>query len=146
MGYTHYWRPQRQFTDLEWTEISSKAIKLVTDSEIPVQLEDNNPRPPRIDEGVILFNGVGDDGHEPFFLEKDRLVGFEFCKTARKPYDTLVCATLLISHKVAPDALDIASDGYAEEWLPTRDLLKKIFGEDFPLPNGLEPAPAERRL
>ena len=146
MGYTHYWEPTRSFNDLEWKEISSKASKLLTEAGVPVQLEDDNPRPPRIDEDVILFNGVGEDGHEPFCLSRKPNSTFEFCKTARKPYDVLVCSVLLIAHKVASDALDISSDGYAEEWLPAVDLLTRIFDEDFSLPNGLDLAPAERRL
>ena len=61
-----------------------------------------------------MFNGKGDNAHEPFIFPGES--GFNFCKTAYKPYDTVVVACLFVARDYfAPDQLEIASDGEAEE-------------------------------
>jgi len=49
---------------------------------------------PLLNNEVIIFNGVDEDGHESFRLVFGNS-GFNFCKTARKPYDVLVVACLI---------------------------------------------------
>lgn len=44
----------------------------------------------------VAFNGSGDLSHESFILTAD-VCGFEFCKTARKPYDLAVKTALLLA-------------------------------------------------
>lgn len=53
---------------------------------------------------------------------------WDFCKTARKPYDLLVCACLI----AATDYLgyDVSSDGRFKNWKPAIDFyLKTIYGK-----------------
>jgi hypothetical protein len=55
---------------------------------------------------------------------------FDFCKTAEKPYDVVVTASLLLLKDCYGDAVDISSDGYWSEWLNGRELYKRVFGND----------------
>lgn len=43
--------------------------------------------------------------------------GFEFCKTARKPYDAVVGACLIAAKKHLGDDIIVSSDGSADEFL-----------------------------
>lgn len=59
---------------------------------------------------------------------------FNFCKTARKPYDLAVTLVLLAAHEVASGALDIGSDGdwdenesYGGGWVVPRQVYKDLF-------------------
>lgn len=59
-----------------------------------------------------MFNGdasTGDD-HETLVIEK-KGSGFQFCKTAEKPYDVYVKAALLLANKVAPGVFELSCDG-----------------------------------
>lgn len=83
---------------------------------------------PIFSDGIVRFNGIDDDGHEPFDIprvmqranwqtpdEYGRL--FDFCKTARKPYDTLVCAVLIAFKYHFGDQVAVSSDGsWDGEW------------------------------
>lgn len=76
-----------------------------------------------------------DVGHETFclsrvwsppYLGEDK--GFGCCKTARKPYDVIVCAVLILARYHL--GLKISSDGdWNEEWLPARRWLQVVFPE-----------------
>jgi hypothetical protein len=56
--------------------------------------------PPIIDEERgIIFNGVGDEGHEEFRFCREK---WAICKTVRKPYDIAVACILLRAHSRAP--------------------------------------------
>lgn len=79
-----------------------------------------------------------DQGHETFVLERVQpkpaytgaRPGTYFCKTARKPYDLVVCAVLILAHVHL--GLQVSSDGdWSEqhEWVPARVLVAKLFPE-----------------
>ena len=109
MGYTHYWRQLRDFTDTEWQELTRLAKLITADGQgiLANGISDKNSRP-TIDNEQICFNGIGNDGHETFRITKkkrakadyeeqeayDKKGAFEFCKTAHKPYDRYVVAVL----------------------------------------------------
>jgi hypothetical protein len=67
---------------------------------------------------ALVFNGIGDDGHEafgfplaPFTADDAR---FQFTKTAAKPYDVVAAACLIAARDCFPrETLAITSDG---EW------------------------------
>jgi hypothetical protein len=78
---------------------------------------------------MICFNGDGmeDLDHESFYFSPNaskREKEFSFCKTARKPYDLAVCATL-IALKVRIPGFSYTSDGDAEEWKPAKAFVRK---------------------
>ena len=64
---------------------------------------------PVFNKDYITFNGVGDDAHETASVTKEAS-GFEFCKTARKPYDSVVVEFFKLIRKHAPSTI-LRSDG-----------------------------------
>jgi hypothetical protein len=69
----------------------------------------------------VIWNGVGDDGHEHFAFPLAAFAGtpeYSFVKTAQKPYDTVVVAALLVARDHFPQSvLEISSDGtWNVEW------------------------------
>lgn len=54
---------------------------------------------------------------------------FDFCKTARKPYDLAVCLVMLSMKRHAPRSVRIATDGeWDGEWTEARRVYKELFG------------------
>ena len=68
--------------------------------------------------GGLLVNGKGDEGHEEFSLREHfkQNEGFNFCKTARKPYDLVIVGCLAILKHYLKDAIDVSSDGDCFDW------------------------------
>ncbi len=67
---------------------------------------------PIVNANRISFNGVEDDSYETFQLTPET-TDFEFCKTARRPYDPIVVEVLKIAKKHHPQ-LKLSSDGGQE--------------------------------
>ena len=143
IGYTSYFQQQREITDKEWTAIckdARKIIKTAIASGIPLAWDyDELGKKPEVSKELIRFNGIAANGHETFYLPRVMESGyrgdkyrFNFCKTARKPYDQVVGAILLSMHEHAPGAWDIASDGGVEdeEWAYALELYHLAVGAD----------------
>lgn len=115
MGYTHYWTPKDDVTDEQWKSFTTdvrRVIKYGMNNSIPVAWEyDELDRPPEITDTLVRFNGVDDDGHETFYFERSG--SWAFCKTACKPYDTLVVACLILAENHF--GLQWSSDGRDED-------------------------------
>lgn len=90
---------------------------------------------------VTEHTDPADLGHETFLLEKtpqrdplwddpNRPFGYRGTKTARKPYDLLVCAALIVCQAVAPGALAISSDGDVTDWWPALSFVRAAFPDD----------------
>jgi len=131
MGYTHYWdHPE---VDEESFKKFADDVRLVLKrSKVKVQYEYDEYREPEITNDVVRFNGVGDDGHETFVMNR-KATEFEFCKTARKPYDEIVTACLLCAVDHLP-GFDVRSDGYWGEWKEGADLYEKATGREAKCP------------
>ena len=110
MGYTNYWHQHNDFTDEQWKSIKEEYdyIKEVCGNIIKDETTD-------LDENThIIFNGIGEDAHETFFLSKDARpfnfkkdyegqdTSFYFCKTAMKPYDIAVWYMLTQIQRICP--------------------------------------------
>ena len=107
MGYTHYWKLGRDLTDDEVRRIAEFVPVLAGHAAaagVPTHWEVNGH-----DDYFFSLNGIGDDGHETFGLSK-KATDFAFCKTARKPYDSVVVALLCWAHQCCP-AFTWTSDG-----------------------------------
>jgi len=75
---------------------------------------------------VIQVNGVGEGRHETFVLSRlnyreewqsgDSNMLFNFCKTARKPYDLFVCSCLIIAKNHLKNDIKVTSDGEQHDW------------------------------
>lgn len=139
MGFTHYFTQKRDFTETEWRAVRLAARRILDAcQDIALVYEyDCANRPPLVDDEQIRFNGAGDEGHETFLVTRKTpplaypgaTSGFRFCKTARKPYDLTVCLVLLAIYQLAPNAMDISSDGdWDVEWRDARLTYPDIFG------------------
>lgn len=143
MGYTHYWRQKGDFSQPAWDKIVQDTKKVLLVSKVPIQEDYNKKGPPIFNNSTIWFNGVGEDAHETFALQRiqeeipdyqvDKSRGrFDFCKTAHKPYDLMVCATLLIAKHHAPETITLNSDGdWNYDWEEARDLVKEVLNIVF---------------
>jgi hypothetical protein len=86
MGYTNYWTRKRAFTNDEWKKVKDEYewLKEMGEGIIVDQSENKDE---------IMFNGMAIKGldHETFCIDKkNNDPSFNFCKTARKPYDLIV--------------------------------------------------------
>lgn len=115
MGYTHY-HNNLSFTDATWEKLRRDVRKLLKNlpEDVKVQRGCDNDSRPLNGKAEIVFNGVGNDGHETFWLEKQEKA-FSFCKTARKPYDLAACGVLMLASLHATSG-EISSDGINAAW------------------------------
>jgi hypothetical protein len=92
MGFTHYWE-HVGINSEDWRVIAIEAHRLFDTAEEESLLlcrEFNEPNTrPEVNESYIQFNGAGEQGHETFRFSREA-TEFDFCKTARKPYDDVV--------------------------------------------------------
>jgi hypothetical protein len=129
MGFTHYWTfkkaPRGQASQIE-----AAYQKAMQDCQRVIKryysehggLSGYSAHTTLGQYGGLNVNGKGDDGHETFAvrehfsqnLENDG--GFNFCKTARKPYDLVVIACLTILKHRLGECIEVSSDGDAQDW------------------------------
>jgi hypothetical protein len=69
MGYTNYWHKYNDFTESEWKQIKEEFnyIKEVVGFLIKDESTDD----------IIKFNGIGDNGHEDFYLNREAKTPFD---------------------------------------------------------------------
>lgn len=132
MGYTHYFTQTRNLTVDEWTDICTDLTEILsfTENELGIPLANGHGEP----RTRPLFNGLGDDAHETFYISRkrqppeypgDRAGGF-FCKTARKPYDVAVTACLCyLSTCLDKPAFHVNSDGHGKDFLQGLSLARQ---------------------
>ena len=108
MGYSHYWKIEEDMTVQEFKHLQSIAAKIAEASDAPVGLSINtHPLYPS-----ITVEGMASDAHETFYLTS-KAVKFEFCKTARKPYDEVVVG--ILDYADALGLLKFTSDGNPDD-------------------------------
>jgi hypothetical protein len=144
MGYTNYWSylpDHAEFVDA-WPQITADARRIIDvasdlhDLEVGPGVDDytghhnaetnetwiwlNGPTPAEGCETLLIW-GPGGDARERISHQLGWLGDVDyvwgFCKTARLPYDTVVCAILLRCRVLCPRAFAIGSDGkWGAEW------------------------------
>lgn len=164
MGYTHYYTQNRNFTKAEWKIVSAdlKAIVDYAQHECGIPLANGNGdggTSPQFSDTAILFNGVGDDGHETFIVRRvvptvkeyeGHNPAWDFTKTAQKPYDDVVTACLCYLGSVTrrdlngepimgTEVYSASSDGAGSDFLTGLDLARKALPRvanqlDIPMP------------
>ena len=117
MGYTHYFQLHTEPTEQAFTKFSNGARQLAESSGVKLITEFNS-------ESVVV-NGIGENSHETLFISRTNL-NWEFCKTARKPYDEVVSSILILAKYLFPD-MYLSSDGNWSEWREGRELFTKVF-------------------
>lgn len=131
MGYTHYWNFTMNPKDIKDGEKKfKKAVELLKKciAKVPAEFDDpyydkcdfklaggDGTGEPIFNDDKVCFNGVEgeeDLSHETCYIALDNSdFDFDFCKTARKPYDVAVCLTLLCFKKVFGEDFNYSSDG-----------------------------------
>lgn len=136
MGYTHYWDNGRALTADEAIGIEVDIRSVLQATNVPVAGADGTGSVAfgDGDSMIVSLNGIeeGDACHETFYFPGD--AGFNFCKTAYKPYDEVVTAILIIAADRAPGAFEISSDGAGEDWAPGLKLATRALGRKLNLP------------
>lgn len=112
MGYTHYWTMPSEISEDGWRKSISTIKKVVAKHRKLLAYEVDQPlKPPRVTNGMVHFNGIDEEGHETFMVEKIP-EAWNFCKTVRKPYDQAVCECLLVFKAFLP-GFSLSSDGFS---------------------------------
>jgi hypothetical protein len=84
------------------------------------------------DKDGINFNGYPDPlDHETFLLRREGSNGFSCCKTARKPYDLMVCACLIVYCFHSRETMDLGSDGDWDDWAPAMTFVEEVLGAQY---------------
>jgi hypothetical protein len=123
MGYTHSWTPTHTFSCFEFDRLRSAVKQIIATAALEpwstgIELQ-------RDDADEIWLNGSPLNGqaeddvcHETFCLGRLH-TSFQFCKTAQKPYDTVVVACLIAAQVIALEAgfsMKLSSDGDEDDW------------------------------
>lgn len=86
------------------------AKKLVKASNVPLAGPNGKTHTkPVLNISQVSFNGVEDDSYDTCRLTPG-YTGFDFCKTAQKPYDRIVVDILKLARKYNP-SIKLSSDG-----------------------------------
>jgi len=136
MGYTHYWtfnKPKKgkaRLAEKKYQSAVKDCAKLIRAYYIANGgLSGYSAHTEAGKYDGILFNGKGSDAHEDFSLRatyKENLDEFNFCKTARKPYDVVVVACLLILKYHLKELIHVSSDGFSEDWQEGQELAQRF--------------------
>lgn len=143
MGYTHYFHDTGHPPTPEQIQAITRAFRRLLTERASAQEKslichecDEPDRPPIVDDALIRFNGKGRDGHDTMVLDMSgatrsttlefNLKGFNYCKTAGKPYDVWVTALLALMEALAPGCWKIYSDGYPEDWTAGVELARRV--------------------
>ncbi len=153
MGFTHYWRRPATLhnaTFETWVEdVKCLLLNLPKHSSSAGGYYSADPvaicgplgtGKPKLTKALVSLNGDASRelDHETFYVprvmkpeewqkpDQDNL-WFSFTKTARKPYDLIVAAALLVLKARFGDAIKVSSDGDSEDWAPAVELFKQTF-------------------
>lgn len=114
MGYTHYWKHDELNQD-KWNDFIKDAKKIIQTSTVPIDLQAAG--------GEVLFlNGQKPEDWETFIIEREQ-TDSDFCKTARRPYDEVVVAILMLADETFA-GFSWSSDGSDEEHKDGANLLQ----------------------
>jgi len=129
LGYTHYYYIKEGTIPSEiWERICQdfRSLILFVPSNSINKQNGLLALDVSITPDVIQFNGVGEGRHETFVLSRlnyreewqngDSDMLFNFCKTARKPYDLFVCSCLIIAKNHLKNDIKVTSDGEQSDW------------------------------
>lgn len=139
MGYTHYFSQKEELDTVKWSKFTKDVNSLLKLTPIcSLREESDSSNPPIVNNEVVRFNGLANNGHETFWLDRKYKLSylneqpdengywFNFCKTARKPYDIYVVAVLELAKKHFGDDIRLGSDGNDEELADGKELAGQI--------------------
>ena len=135
MGYTHYWRFKKTPAEIaDGKQKFATAVALFKEglkklSHIPLG-NGVGKEEPIITDTEVCFNGKQPDDYETCYMDIESN-GFGFCKTARQPYDPVVCLLLLcMASQFEDDEFEYSSDGDIENgedgWGTAKDIFDSL--------------------
>jgi hypothetical protein len=158
MGYTNYWYKLPEISQKVWDEFIDDFGKIVPLFVRYLESNTTDGQQLVFDNNEIRFNGIGENAHETFSMERkvdtngrftqylnpESAVNaeeapahvFDFCKTARKPYDIAVVCALIIAKHHFKDDIKVSSDGDIDgEWIEGKEMCQDRlgYGKDFKL-------------
>ena len=160
MGYTHYWtfKQPKKGTIRETERLFQRAV---ADCQLICRawrdehkgtmnsISGFSAHATTGKYGGLHVNGKGELAHEDFiiretfklnFREESTNIGipsgFNFCKTAQKPYDTVVVACLIVLKHYLKDLIEVSSDGDASDWLDGLNFASRVLKTKFSNPLG----------
>ncbi len=157
MGYTHYWRQPPTLDKERFLMLGEDVKELLSrlpkaslsaggyfSTEALIIAGMGGDGDPQITSDLIGFNGAEPNEYESFCFERVRTprytgdapdaetgLWFTFCKTARNPYDLMVCATLLLVKHHLPE-VQVKSDGDPDDWESARAWYTQVFNRALP--------------
>jgi hypothetical protein len=160
-GYTHYYTWHQAPEAVSLRECIGE-MRLLVEARKTMLAGPEGDQAPLIESERLIFNGIGDDSHEPFVFPgtivrtppvPQLLPGFNICKTVGKPYDEVVTACLMVARDHFPvSVLAIGSDGswFGGDWRQGASLYSSVLRR--PAKNPIEgqvvlgePVPAPER-
>jgi len=157
MGYTHYHtrNARAKGSAYMFGKLALDAKAIIAEAQkqgIAIRGYDGNGEP-EYNEAYFRFNGDASEGHDyetfawealpeqPDWQRKHYAAEgrnphqiFDFCKTAHKPYDAVVCAVLIRAKVIYGNLVEVRSDGDWTDWQAGRTLYETVFGEQAPNP------------
>ena len=144
MGYTHYFYRKAELDNQNFSRYAELVGKLVDTpeaKEILAEEYDETSTPAIVTLDLIQFNGKDDEGHETFYFPRvmkhyeysENGLVFEFCKTARKPYDKYVVASLIFAKVIFGKDVRFSSDGELSDMEEGKALAESVLGKKISL-------------
>ena len=133
MGYTHYWTFKKSPAEIaDGKQKFANAVAIFKDGlkklqDIPLGDGMGNGEP-IITDTAVCFNGKAPEDYETCYIAIESK-GFDFCKTARRPYDPAVCLLLLCMADAFGDDFEYSSDGDIENGEEGWARAKEIFAD-----------------
>ena len=140
MGYTHYWAFNKKVKDITNGESAFKTAVELFKRGLEIARDKHNldyadllgngmgVDEPIIEDDELIFNGKRPDDCETFAITTES-EGFDFCKTARCPYDVFVCLALLCFEDVFGNQIEVSSDGDRdndEGWIKAKEIFADL--------------------
>ena len=133
MGYTHYWTFKKSPKDIKNGKEKfanavanfKKGLEKLQDIALGNGWGEGEPI---ITDTEICFNGKAPEDYETCSMSIESK-GFDFCKTARRPYDPVVCLLLLCMADEFGDDFEYSSDGDIKNGEEGWKRAKEIFNE-----------------
>lgn len=111
MGFTHYF-------DWKATKVTANEVAVIKLMAQRFQASTGHKLEFAVEQDAIIINGDSskDHDHETLLVPTTKMEkNWDFCKTARKPYDLYVCAVLIYLAK--KNRLTFSSDGDRNDWV-----------------------------
>lgn len=124
MGYTRYWKRTSKPMDGSFVRFCNAVFSTCKKLGIDICGWDGKGKP-IVTETAVIFNGTAENDldHETFVLNEQK--GFNFCKTAEKPYDYAV-RTILREALTRGYITELEDDGFYKDIVSDKEYLAKL--------------------